>query len=84
MEEAEYSSAISLYQKFALSLKQDLEEEPEAETRALMDKILKLRKKIAEHPVKEQQVFMGRQKELYGIYAVSYTHLFNAHTGGLG
>ena len=31
MEEAEYSSAISLYQKFALSLKQDLEEEPEAE-----------------------------------------------------
>lgn len=68
MGEGEYSSAISLYQKFAMSLKQDLEEEPEAETRALMDKILKLRKKIAEHPLKEQQIFMGRQKELYGIY----------------
>ena len=42
--------------------------------RALMDKILKLRKKIAEHPAKEQQVFMGRQKELYGIYESIQKH----------
>ena len=82
MEEAEYSSAISLYQKFALSLKQDLEEEPEAETRALMDKILKLRKKIAEHPVKEQQVFMGRQKELYGIYESIQKHRVKGKDSG--
>lgn len=82
MGEGEYSSAISLYQKFALALKQDLEEEPEAETKALMDKILKLRKKIAEHPVKEQQLFMGRQKELYGIYESIQKHRVRGKDSG--
>lgn len=82
MGEGEYSAAISLYQKFAISLKQDLEEEPEAETKALMDKILKLRRKIAEHPVKEQQVFMGRRKELYGIYESIQNHRVKGKASG--
>lgn len=82
MGEGEYSAAITLYQKFALSLKQDLEEEPEAATKALMDKILKLRRKIAEHPVKEQQVFMGRRKELYDIYESIQKHRVKGKASG--
>lgn len=77
-EEGEYSTAMNLYQKFSAALKQDLEEEPEAETKALMEKVLKLRRKITERPTKEQPHFLGRQKELYEIFNMIQNHQTNA------
>lgn len=68
LEKGEYSQAITLYQKFAAMMRQEMEEEPEAETRALIDKVLKMRKKISEKPVKDQRFFLGREKEIYEIY----------------
>lgn len=76
--EGEYSTAMNLYQKFSAALKQDLEEEPEAETKALMEKVLKLRRKITERPAKEQPLFLGRQKELYEIFNMIQNHQTNA------
>lgn len=74
LEEGEYSQAISLYQKFAAVLKQEFEEEPEAETRALMDQVLKMRRKINEKPDKEQRLFLGRERELYEIFDCIQNH----------
>lgn len=68
LEKGEYSQAISLYQKFAAMMRQEMEEEPEAETKALIDKVLKMRKKINEKPEKEQRPFLGREREIYEIY----------------
>lgn len=77
-EEGQYSAAMNLYQKFSAALKQDLEEEPEAETKALMEKVLKLRRKITERPEKEQPLFLGRQKELYDIFNTIQKHQASA------
>lgn len=74
LEEGEYSQAISLYQKFAAVLKQELEEEPEAETRALMEQVLKMRRKMNEKPEKEQRLFLGRERELYEIFDCIQNH----------
>lgn len=74
MEEGEYSSAMNLYQKFVAALKKDLEEEPEAETIALMETLLKLRRKIVEKPGRQQQLFLGRQKELHDTFNTIQKH----------
>lgn len=75
LKEGEYSGVVGLYQKLEGAVRQDLDAEPEAETRTLMEKVLKLRKKVAEKSGKEQQVFFGRQKELYDIYDCVQNHL---------
>lgn len=75
LKEGEYSSAIAIYQKLEAAVRQDLDAEPEEETKALMDKVLKLRKKVVEKPEKDKQVFLGRQKELYDIYDCIQNHL---------
>ncbi|MEF9939980.1 MAG: AAA family ATPase [Clostridium sp.] len=77
MDEGEYSAAMNLYQKLADALKQDLEEEPEAETKVLMEKVLKLRKKLTERPEAEKRLFWGRQKEIYEIFDTIQTHQAN-------
>lgn len=74
MEAGEYSAAVSLYQKLVFALKHDLDEEPEAETRELMERILALRKKITVHTEKGQTQFTGRRSELYGIYDMIQKH----------
>lgn len=81
MEEGEYSAAISLYQKLSSALKHDLDEEPEAETRALMDRLLSLRKRITEHAERGQTLFTGRQSELYGIYDMIQKHRVKGKMG---
>ena len=81
MEEGEYSAAITLYQKLSSALKHDLDEEPEAETRALMDQILALRKKVSEHAEKDQVLFTGRRSELYGIYDMIQKHRVKGSVG---
>lgn len=81
LKEGEYSSAISLYQKLEAAVRQDLDAEPEAETRALLEKVLKLRKKVAEKPEREQQDFFGRQKELYEIYDLIQNHMIKKEEG---
>ena len=81
LKEGEYSSAISLYQKLEAAVRQDLDAEPEAETKALLEMVLKLRKKVAEKPVREQQVFFGRQKELYEIYDLVQNHMIKKEAG---
>lgn len=68
IQEAEYSRAIRLYQRLTEVLKKDLEEEPEEETKALLEKLLKIRKKTIEKSDREHHCFFGRQKELYEIY----------------
>lgn len=75
LKEGEYSSAVALYQKLEAAVRQDLDAEPEAETKALMEKVLRLRKKVVEQPDREQPAFFGRQQELCEIYDCVQNHL---------
>lgn len=77
VEEGEYSAAVTLYQKLSQALKQDLEIEPEDETKALIEQVLVLRKKVAEHAERERVLFTGRQRELYGIFDMVQKHRVN-------
>ena len=73
-EEGEYSTAMNLYQKLETMLMRELEEEPEAETKLLMETLLKLRKRVTERPENEQQFFWGRQKEICDIFDTARGH----------
>lgn len=73
-ENGEYSSAISVYQHLVDIMHNEYELEPEAETLALFNQILDLRKKISHPHPENPSDFIGRKNELYEILDLVERH----------